>query len=102
MINKIQTSTANDTPRYTGLPYSALPTPPAAQWMPTPTIVNPIEVITVPVTIGGKKRNSLPTMGASRVPITPAAIVAPKTPVKPRAGLVTIASIGPTQQTSPP
>jgi len=34
-------------------------------------------------------------MGASRLPISPAAMVAPNTPVRSRAGLVTIANIGP-------
>ena len=64
--------------------------------MPTSISDRPITEITTPITTGGKKRNSLPTAGASRMPTTPAAIVEPKMSRMPRLGLVPMATIGPT------
>ena len=64
--------------------------------MPTSISDKPITEITTPITTGGKKRSSLPTIGASRMPTTPAAIVEPKMSRMPSDGLVPIATIGPT------
>lgn len=64
--------------------------------MPTSISDSPITAITVPTTTGGKNRNSLPIIGASTMPMMPAAMVEPKMSRMPRPGLVPIAIIGPT------
>ena len=55
-----------------------------------------MEVITVPVTSGGKKRTTLDMNGAMIMPKKPAAMVAPKMPVMPMPGMPAIATILPT------
>lgn len=54
----------------------------------------PMEVITTPVTTVGKSGIKRPMSGTSRVERMPAAMVAPKMPVSPSAGLAPMASIG--------
>ncbi|VFS91723.1 Uncharacterised protein [Pseudomonas aeruginosa] len=56
----------------------------------------PIEVITVPVTSGGKKRTMRDMKGAMSMPKKPAAMVAPKIPVMPTPGIPAIATMLPT------
>ncbi|MNN05159.1 hypothetical protein D3C81_1179120 [compost metagenome] len=56
----------------------------------------PIEVITVPVTSGGKKRTTLDMNGAISMPKNPAAMVAPKIPCRPTPGMPAMATMLPT------
>ncbi|MNZ89962.1 hypothetical protein D3C78_1089060 [compost metagenome] len=56
----------------------------------------PIEVITVPVTSGGKKRTMRLMNGAMSMPKKPAAMVAPKMPGRPTPGMPAMATMLPT------
>lgn len=60
-----------------GSPKSAEPAPPATQLPATGSSEMPMIRMTVPVTSGGKKRNSLPNRGASSMIASPATITDP-------------------------
>ena len=82
--------------RYTGEPNCAAALPPPAQLTATGNSDRPIDVMTVPVTRGGKKRTTLDINGAMIIPKKPAAMVAPKIPVRPMPGIPAIATMLPT------
>src|SRR5699024_4340207 len=74
-------------------PIAAMPPPASPAALPSPlsaaqsnalgSSVNPITVITEPVTTGGKNRTILPKTMLNAIPIRPAPIVAPKTAPRP-------------------
>src|SRR5215831_8636713 len=79
--NRCTTTTLSNTPpakaTLRGAPKLGAPTPPAAQFAATGSSDTPMIVITVPVTSGGKNRNSLPHNGDSTITSSPETITAP-------------------------
>lgn len=96
LISRMVPSTSAAMARYVGEPNCAAVLPPPAQLTATGNRDKPIEVITVPVTSGGKKRTTLDMNGAMIIPKKPAAMVAPKIPVRPIPGIPAIATMLPT------
>ena len=96
LISKMVPSTNAAMHRNTGEPNCAALLPPPAQFTATGNSDKPIEVMTVPVTSGGKKRTTLDMKGAMIIPKKPAAMVAPKMPVMPIPGIPAIATMLPT------
>ncbi|MCY1285572.1 hypothetical protein D9M70_345190 [compost metagenome] len=82
--------------RYSRAPNWLAWLPPPAQFTATGKRVRPMEVITVPVTSGGKKRTMRDMKGAISRPKKPAAMVAPKMPWMPTPGIPAITTMLPT------
>ncbi|MCY1232859.1 hypothetical protein D9M72_453740 [compost metagenome] len=82
--------------RYSRAPKWLAWLPPPAQLTATGKRVRPMEVITVPVTSGGKKRTMRDMKGAISRPKKPAAMVAPKIPWMPTPGIPAITTMLPT------
>ncbi|CEY35899.1 Uncharacterised protein [Streptococcus pneumoniae] len=73
----INNNTPNANAKFSRLPKSLLPTPPAMSLIAAGTSVTPITVTTDPVTTGGNSFTSFPNNFAKITTNNPAAIIAP-------------------------